>query len=108
MKRLTASQKRTRATLFSLALVNTPTGKKEQLTQVGQVKGSYKKQRGGLINQQTLDISTAQVSFAIDYRPAFMNIKAIDINAQRYEVKDVTNVELLNHTLIFDLELTAQ
>lgn len=107
MNRLTATQKKTRATLFNLALVKTPTGKKPQLTQVGKVKGSYRKQRGGLINQQTLDVSTAQVSFAIDYRPAFMDVTSIEISGQNYEVKDVTNAGLLNHTIIFDLELQA-
>ena len=107
MNRLTATQKKTRATLFNLALVKTPTGKKEQLTQVGKVKGSYRKQRGGLVNQQTLDVSTAQVSFAIDYRPALMAVKSIEIGGQTYEVKDVTNAGLLNHTIIFDLELQA-
>ncbi|TMP51475.1 hypothetical protein [Pseudoalteromonas sp. S1688] len=107
MNRLTASQKRTWAILYTIQAVKTPTGKQEQPTQVGKVKGSYRKQRGGLVNQQTLDVSTAQVSFAIDYRPAFMSVKTIEINGQNYEVKDTTNVELLNHTIIFDLELQA-
>lgn len=108
MNRLTASQKRTRAELFISELVKGPQGQVHQLTSVGRVKGSYKKQRGGIVNQQTLDVSTAQVSFAIDYRPAFMAVQQIVIAGQSYEVKDVTNVSLLNHTLIFDLELQTQ
>lgn len=105
MNRLTASQKRTRATLISLALVKGPTGSAAQPTAIATVKGSYKKQRGGIVNQQTLDVTTAQISFAVDYRPAFMAAQQVHINGQVFEVKDTTNVDLLNHTIIFDLEL---
>lgn len=108
MHRLTASQKRTWAQLFITETVKTPTGKQPQQTPVGRIKGSYKKQRGGIVNHQTLDVSTAQVSFAIDYRPAFMAVSHIEIAGAKYEVKDATNAGLENHTLIFDLELQAR
>ncbi|KTG22015.1 hypothetical protein AUR67_00620 [Pseudoalteromonas sp. XI10] len=104
-KRLTASEKRTWAILFSTQLVKGPLGKQEQKTKVGRVKGSYRKQRGGIVNHQTQEVSTAQVSFAIDYRAAFMNVNVVELNGQQYEVKDTTNVGFENHTIIFDLEL---
>ncbi|WP_149983279.1 hypothetical protein [Pseudoalteromonas rhizosphaerae] len=105
MQRLSSSQKRTWAMLYTVQMVKTPTGKKPQKALIRRVKGSYKKQRGGIVNQQTLDVSTAQVSFAIDYRKAFMAASQIEIAGANYEVKDATNVELENHTIIFDLEL---
>ena len=79
--------------------------KQEQKTKVGRVKGSYRKHRGGIVNHQTQEVSTAQVSFAIDYRAAFMNVNVVELNGQQYEVKDTTNVGFENHTIIFDLEL---
>lgn len=106
MQRLTSSQKRTWAILYSVQMVKTPTGKAPQKSLIRRVKGSYKKQRGGIVNQQTLDVSTAQVSFAIDYRKEFMAASQIEIAGVTYEVKDATNAGLENHTIIFDLELT--
>ncbi|MFK3873105.1 hypothetical protein [Pseudoalteromonas rhizosphaerae] len=106
MQRLTGSQKRTWAMLYSVQMVKTSTGKAPQKALIRRVKGSYKKQRGGIVNQQTLDVSTAQVSFAIDYRKEFMAASQIEIAGVTYEVKDVTNAGLENHTIIFDLELT--
>ncbi|MBD1583496.1 head-tail adaptor protein [Pseudoalteromonas sp. S16_S37] len=105
MSRLKPSQKRHRATLYETVKVSGPRGDKTEMQSLAEVRGSFKKQRGGLVNRETLEISTAQASFACDYRSAFLNISHIKVSGIEYKVTDVTNVGLNNHTLIFDIEL---
>lgn len=106
--RLKASQKRHRGVLYKTQTIQGELGDTKELAPLGTVRGSFKKQRGGLVNRETLDISTASASFAIDYRAAYAaGVECIEIDGNKYKVNDVTNVDLRNTTLIFDLELNT-
>jgi hypothetical protein len=101
--RLKPSEKRHRATLTVCEQVPTDIGMAEQARILATIHGSFKKQRGGIVNRETLDISTASASFACDYRPDFERCDCIIISGTQYKVDDITNVALANRTLIFDL-----
>lgn len=106
--RLKPSQKRHRGILYKTQTVQGELGDTTELAPLATVRGSFKKQRGGLVNRETLDISTASASFAIDYRVDYASgIECIEIDGNKYQVNDVTNVDLRNTTLIFDLELNT-
>jgi len=103
--RLKPSEKRHRGILYKTIKVQGEFGDRSELKQVATVRGSFKKRRGGLVNHETLEITTALASFALDHRPEYSKgIECIEIDGQKYQVNDVTNVDLLNRTLIFDLE----
>lgn len=104
--RLKPEEKTTRATLYRNQKVKGDLGTKDELSPLGSPRGSYKKQRGGIVDRITHEISTARVSFAIDYRPKYAeDVQEIHIKDQKYKVVDITNYELKNLTLLFDLEL---
>ncbi len=106
--RLKPNQKRHRGILYKTQTVKGELGDTKELAPLSTVCGSFKKQRGGLVNRETLDISTASASFAIDYRAAYAaGVECIEIDGNKYQVNDVTNVDLRNTTLIFYLELNT-
>jgi hypothetical protein len=102
--RLAASDRKHHATLYKQTKTRTPIG--DQLTEqaIGTPKGSFKKQRGGIINAETLEISTEKASFWCDYRPRYVGTTIIELDGVKYDVVDETNVGLANHSLLFDLE----
>lgn len=104
--KLTSSQKRHRATLLGESREQTDLGTQVVESEIATVRGSFRKSRGGLNEQDGVESMTRKATFACDYRPAFLTgVKKVAVGDAIYDVTDVTNMALANHTLLFDLEL---
>ncbi|GEK08937.1 hypothetical protein [Pseudoalteromonas peptidolytica] len=104
MYRLRASQKRHRAKLFNEEKVQGKRGDSKKLVLLSTVKGLFIKKRGDKDSTDSLEVSTAQATFSCDYRANFESVVCIEVGGIRYNVSDVTNVDLANVKLMFDLE----